>query len=291
MLNNFNVAGILIISFVNSFVFPVKSYGQRTVADLITTSTVLINFPNIGSGSGILVTDSNYIFLVTARHVLFDFNVNTKDATLIGNEAYLTLYTNNAYSDKKDSLRINLSILNKNQDMLYDREHDIAIIRIAKVMSIKINSDKSVATKYNYLTGVTKAHTGNLALPSVFIDLLLKLTNVDVGEETFMHGYPESLKVESVFDFDRPLMRKGIVAGIDRKLETIVIDSPSYPGNSGGPVFELSYNLGKAPKLYSRIKILITSHASVKEILQKKSNHREPLPVFVRQKHRLLYNI
>lgn len=40
------------------------------------------------------------------------------------------------------------------------------------------------------------------------------------------------------YDFSKPLVRKGIIAGIDETKSTFVIDCAAYPGNSGGPVVE-----------------------------------------------------
>ena len=53
-----------------------------------------------------------------------------------------------------------------------------------------------------------------------------------------MVGYPKSLEVTQFnnFDFNRPLARKGIISGTDYEHNTILIDCPSYGGNSGGPI-------------------------------------------------------
>ncbi len=56
-------------------------------------------------------------------------------------------------------------------------------------------------------------------------------TNVSVGDEILVSGFPSS-----VIDLDAPALRSGIVSS---KLtnEMILIDVPTLPGNSGGPVF------------------------------------------------------
>jgi hypothetical protein len=41
----------------------------------------------------------------------------------------------------------------------------------------------------------------------------------------------------------RPLLRKGIVAGLNPAKKSIVVDCPSYPGNSGGPVLQIERQL------------------------------------------------
>lgn len=54
----------------------------------------------------------------------------------------------------------------------------------------------------------------------------------------FIAGYPKSLGLiqNTKYNFNRPLLRKGVIAGIDIKSMVIVVDCPVYPGNSGGPV-------------------------------------------------------
>jgi hypothetical protein len=67
---------------------------------------------------------------------------------------------------------------------------------------------------------------------------LCPLSDIEVGSEVFMFGYPVSLTgpLAQVFDPVEPLLRKGIVAGVSREHCKVIIDCPSYFGNSGGPV-------------------------------------------------------
>jgi S1-C subfamily serine protease len=56
-----------------------------------------------------------------------------------------------------------------------------------------------------------------------------------------MFGYPSvGLTGSSQIDGTRPLVRGGIVAGLNAALKTIIIDAPVNHGNSGGPVVQLS---------------------------------------------------
>ena len=58
-----------------------------------------------------------------------------------------------------------------------------------------------------------------------------------------MFGYPTSLTggIRAIFNPSEPLLRKGIVAGINLGKRTIIIDCPSYFGNSGGPVVQIDH--------------------------------------------------
>jgi uncharacterized protein (DUF39 family) len=66
-------------------------------------------------------------------------------------------------------------------------------------------------------------------------------TNVVVGTDVYLFGYPSSIGLAAMSQLDsmRPLMRRGIVAGLNyHPTQRLVLDCPSYPGNSGGQVLE-----------------------------------------------------
>ncbi|MBN1985892.1 MAG: hypothetical protein JW761_06280, partial [Prolixibacteraceae bacterium] len=67
---------------------------------------------------------------------------------------------------------------------------------------------------------------------------ILNLDSINIGENVFMIGYPKSLEVTQYnnYNFDIPITRKGIISGKDYRHNTILIDCPSYGGNSGGPI-------------------------------------------------------
>ena len=57
----------------------------------------------------------------------------------------------------------------------------------------------------------------------------------------YVFGYPTSLGIKEIPQIDplRPLLRFGIIAGTNPARKSIILDCPSYPGNSGGPVLEV----------------------------------------------------
>jgi hypothetical protein len=81
----------------------------------------------------------------------------------------------------------------------------------------------------------------NLAYPVQVLVDLTRYADVDISSQIFMFGYP-SVGVAGFTQIDttRPLVRGGIVAGLNAALKTIIIDSPVNHGNSGGPVVQLS---------------------------------------------------
>ena len=56
-----------------------------------------------------------------------------------------------------------------------------------------------------------------------------------------MIGYPLALNLDTMqIDFDYPLVKRGIIAGINNKNNSIVVDCTIHKGNSGSPVFTIS---------------------------------------------------
>jgi hypothetical protein len=64
--------------------------------------------------------------------------------------------------------------------------------------------------------------------------------DVLTANTVYVFGYPTSLGMKEVPQVDplRPLLRAGIIAGTNSARKTIILDCPSYPGNSGGPFLE-----------------------------------------------------
>ncbi len=220
---------------------PLISYCQKQVIDAFTQSAVLIQYTNGASGSGLLVADSNALYIVTAKHVIGEMSSKTNAFNLVGADAYIISYSNNAFSSTKDSMRIDLVSLYNTGMVRTHKQQDIAVIKIANVLSNKVNADFSYSPTYKYLPGVAKIKS-TPGMSGMFRDLTAKFNEVDAGDDAYMFGYPKSLKLEgqSDYDYDRPLLRKGIIAGIDVNYKTIIVDCPSYQGNSGGPLFVIS---------------------------------------------------
>jgi hypothetical protein len=63
--------------------------------------------------------------------------------------------------------------------------------------------------------------------------------DVLIGNDALLSGYPSSLTSSAQLDPLQPLLRRGLIAGVNEQNKTIIVDAPSYRGNSGGPVFEM----------------------------------------------------
>jgi hypothetical protein len=69
-----------------------------------------------------------------------------------------------------------------------------------------------------------------------------KYDEVLVGNDAIMYGSPRSLALDvsaGLLDPLQPLLRHCLIAGVTLLKKTIILDSASYRGNSGGPAVEI----------------------------------------------------
>ena len=61
-----------------------------------------------------------------------------------------------------------------------------------------------------------------------------------MGNDVYVLGYPSSIGIQQQpqIEYNSPLLRKGIVAGMNETNKTIVLDCLTFFGNSGGPVVQ-----------------------------------------------------
>lgn len=180
-------------------------------------------------GSGFYFNAPDAVYLATATHVLFD-----KGIELYGKEAVLT----SIGSDLKSKMTIELDC----EELIASKslkKHVTADVAVAKIGAISTDQ-KSQRTFLNFVGGVIRhgnppANVGIVGLPR---QVFRRLDQVEISNDVLMFGYPASLGREAQIDRARPLLRRGIVAGKteDRRL---VIDCPTYFGNSGALVIEI----------------------------------------------------
>ena len=97
----------------------------------------------------------------------------------------------------------------------------------------------------NFTDGAVLTEKAESGMLTVGMDTVKHFDEVLTGNDVFVFGYPTSLGLKSdptrppQFDPSLPLLRKGIVAGKNPRLHTLILDSPIYFGNSGGPALEV----------------------------------------------------
>jgi len=180
-----------------------------------------------GGGTGFFVRRERDLFLVTARHVL----VNPVTGQLWSPEATLRALSKDIKEAAVTVIHLNLAQLQDERQLRTDAIRDVAVMHLGTLKVDGMNTTAGVV-----ITDKSKA--GIIVAP---FDYLTRYADVDISSQIFMLGYP-SIGVTGAAQIDRtrPLVRGGIVAGVNATLKTIIIDSPVNHGNSGGPVVQLS---------------------------------------------------
>jgi len=260
---------------------------------------VLINLIKDGSGSGFYQQYGDKLFLITARHVLFELlpgfiltensfkalssekidddtilklrniiNIKYDDPerfkeslnqqigkervdkisdllfkvasnySLRSNQAILLSYPIDETDVDKHIVDLNLESLNNDKLIKYSLVHDVAILAL-----FKIDPYKGKLESIKPLNKGILHHYPKSALPKNSQTAHRLYKEVSISNDVFIFGYPRSLGIKESeflqFDYSKPLLRRGIVAGKYDKLKTLIIDCPSYQGNSGGPVIQI----------------------------------------------------
>src|ERR1035437_8620893 len=220
---------LILICFVMKFAAPCLS---GTLPNDPLSYPVLIVHEK-GAGSDIFLQLSNSVYLATARHVLFSEPEGTNPPTLLSSKTTVVSYSNVWSTNVSErTMNLDLAQLQNAGEVRFSTNRDIALVRIEDCQPSNHSNVKP-------LPGVTTASGISVGDTNT----IRVLADVDVGADVFMFGYPTSLTapIRNMFDPSQPLLRKGIVAGISPNKRTIIVDCPSYQGNSGGPVMEVDH--------------------------------------------------
>jgi hypothetical protein len=189
-----------------------------------------------GMGSGCFLRLSNSVYLVTAKHVLFSEPGGTNAPALLSPAAVVKSYSRAGTTNVSErGLAIGLAQLLIAGEVRFSNNRDVVLVRIEECASNDVNL-------VSFLPGIAfLSPQSGLQIPGP--EFICAAKDVDVGAEVFMFGYPTSLTgpISQVFDPSEPLLRKGVVAGVNLARKTIIIDCPSYFGNSGGPVIQVEH--------------------------------------------------
>jgi len=199
---------------------------ERAMPEINLNYPILIEIGG-SSGSGFIFhhPKTDRLYLATAEHVLF----NQQTGELLGPTIILNIPTGVHNTPKRLTGDVSKLIFRKKDNV------DIVIVEIAKTKDEDNNT-------YNidFVDGITKPNgTGHVMFTHVPFASFIKFKDVKIGNDVFVLGYPSSLAGEQI-EYNRPLLRKGIIAGINASKKTIIIDCPVYFGNSGGLALQVS---------------------------------------------------
>lgn len=224
----------LSLTFLTYILFlPISSvFAIRDIPDTALSSTVLLKLGNF-QGSAFFLKDKNQIYLVTARHVLFkEIKIREKPSfRLINKNAKLISYPIYTSDPCKLELSLKLNVLLKKGLIKHHNDYDVAIIKLGTCKEVE---GKIMTTFFDEVQVIQKCDPAFVVNDSQWIK---KFDDILISNDVFIFGYPSVLGIPDTF-YERPLIRKGIIAGKDFLKKIIILDCPSYPGNSGGPAFE-----------------------------------------------------
>lgn len=184
----------------------------------IRQSVVAIKANGSVIGSGYLQSTDNWIYVVTAKHVVEPM----LDATV---EVLVHL------DDQTCSFNFELP-RRAVEHSIFISTHDVAALRLGKF--------------YGNRTAIfppnVKPKSPCNKVPVTPMNIFVRSDDVEPTEQVIVAGYPSSLNhylepAMQFYDDMEPLFRRGMIAGKNQKRGVILVDTSVMPGNSGGPVF------------------------------------------------------
>jgi Trypsin-like peptidase domain len=211
--------------------------AQRAIPADNLAYPVLITLRNGSVGSGFYLQNGKAVYLVTAKHVLFDLATQK----LLDVTADLISYSKDPADPTRNLLTLDLSALQNDGNVRPHPSEDVAVVKVFTLGSMTTGPGGAQTGPISSVHGVTEKERSNGGVLSVGADTVRPFDQVLTGNDVMVFGYPTSLGLQQLpkLDVQRPLLRKGIVAGTNRGKRSIILDCPSYFGNSGGPVLEV----------------------------------------------------
>jgi hypothetical protein len=237
---------LMAILFLPSSLCAPAALAQRALPDDNLAYPVLVRIPPSTSfggeeASGFFINTSASSYFVTAKHVVFGQNGH-----LLGPTMLLLSYQNDPKESGANQLSLDLAALSVAGEIKSHPTADVVVVRIATLTPVPSDTaGKAVFTPINGVTILSATPNGIVSLALINVK---KYDEVLVGNDVLLFGYPTSLGIQGSPQLDplRPLLRKGIVAGLKADSKSIIVDCPSYFGNSGGPVVEIDRSLTQA---------------------------------------------
>jgi len=167
------------------------------------------------SGSGFKITLNNQVYLVTAKHVLYNPENKLRCKSVV-------MTSQKVWGNEVESRIIEIDM--EKACVFSSEKEDIAVVLL--------ESNHTVA---NYVNVVQE---GSLSTLNFELNNVESIYELKIASDVLLVGFPTSLIYQETkyFDVSTPLLRKGIIAGFNQSDNTFIIDCPSYYGNSGGPV-------------------------------------------------------
>jgi hypothetical protein len=232
------MCGAILSALIIGLVTMNGAVATRAIPDDNLAYPVLIAFKSEGTtGSGFYLNTDKATYLVTAKHVLFNPDTHKLRGTVIE----LLSYSKDPSDPKRNLVVLDLSILERDGNVKVHPSEDVAVIKIGEILGDSASKAEGNPREMSPPPGVIFQEMATAGILGVAAESVQTFDHVLTGNEVILFGYPTSLGLKELPQLDplRPLLRKGLVAGQNPQKRSIVLDCPSYPGNSGGLVLEI----------------------------------------------------
>jgi len=184
-------------------------------------------------------------WFISAKHLFFWDPAKEEGRTgLKGGRALLSSYPQEEGLETPILIRLDLNVLQAAGHLHAHETRDLTVIQLG---GVKMTPRGKSLEFYDGVDRVARAGepAAEGSLVGASEEVIKRYADVAVGNDVFIFGYPTSLGIENYpqIDYERPLLRKGVIAGKNNKKRTIILDCPVFYGNSGGPVIEAE-NMG-----------------------------------------------
>lgn len=236
-----------------ALIVPGQGRADRAIPDDNLAYPVLVSLDTGSRGSGFFLRTATKVCLVTAAHVLFD----ETSGNLKGKKAKLLSYSRDPKEAGRNVIELDLPTLLEAERIRRHPTEEVAIVHIGSVSDVA-GTTAAGAWSLSLLPGASLIETAPSGILCAGIDVVKRFDDVLTANTIYVFGYPTSLGIREVPQIDplRPLLRFGIIAGTNPSRKTIILDCPSYPGNSGGPVLEVEV-VGIASRRFRVIGVVI----------------------------------
>jgi hypothetical protein len=226
----------------------------REIPDEVLAYPVLVTLGNGNYGSGFFLNTADSVYLVTAKHVLFDPSTQH----LLDPHATLLSYSKDLSDPTPNRIVLDFAILQKTGRLKPHPSQDVVVVQLFNAVSQRNTPTPSqqstpapaqagssqaaeVSRTLFPLAGVEVISFSQSGILGADAKMLRTFDKVLVGNEAMVFGYPNSLGLQQFpqLDPNRPLLRKGIIAGTNPAKKSIILDCSVYFGNSGDPVLEM----------------------------------------------------
>ncbi|MCJ7600239.1 MAG: serine protease [Desulfobulbaceae bacterium] len=219
-----------------ALIVPKAVQADREIPDDNLAYPVLISLSTGSNGSGFFLNNNDSIYLITASHVLFD----ETSGDLKSNQAKLLSYSCDPKETQRNIIQLDLKMLFESNRIKKHSSEDVTAIYIADA---KVKEGETGEKSLNVVPGVIIIEHAPSGILWGSSENLKSFKDVLTANTIYVFGYPTSIGMKEIPQIDplRPILRFGIVAGTNPERKTIILDCPSYPGNSGGPVLEVEH--------------------------------------------------